>query len=210
MIILSHRGYWNNKFEQNSGVAFKRSFLHGFGVETDIRDYKGSLVISHEIADRNSMSLDEFFCLYNKYGTNLPLALNIKADGLQKELKKLIEKHNIKNYFVFDMSIPDTLVYLKFGMNVLMRWSEYEHESTVLNGIDGIWLDQFQTNWYDKSLVEGFMEKWGLVCAVSPELHGRDHKSCWILLAKASAELGKEMMICTDHPLQAEEFFNAE
>jgi len=208
MIILAHRGYWKNKSEQNTVTAFKRSFSHGFGVETDVRDYKGDLVVSHDIADSSSISLDKFFLTYNKYGANLPLALNIKSDGLQVKLKNLIEKYSIKNYFVFDMSIPDTLTYLDFGMNTLIRRSEYEHELEILGNIHGIWLDQFQANWYDRNLIENIIKKWKLVCIVSPDLHGRDNKTCWSLLANSSASSASKMMICTDHPLQAEEYFN--
>ena len=164
MFILSHRGYWKSKSEQNTITAFNRSFLHGFGVETDIRDYKGELVISHDIADNSSIRLDKFFFTYNKYGDNLPLALNIKSDGLQLKLKYLIEKYSIKNYFVFDMSIPDTLSYIDFGMNVLIRQSEYEQELETLGNIHGIWLDQFQSNWYGIDLIEDILKKWELVC----------------------------------------------
>ena len=208
MIILAHRGYWKDKSEQNTAAAFKRSFSHGFGVETDVRDYKGELVISHDIADSGSMSLDEFFSTYNKYGASLPLALNIKSDGLQAKLKDLIEIYSIRNYFVFDMSIPDTLRYLDFGINTLMRRSEYEHELEMLGNIYGIWLDQFQADWYDRNLIEDIIKKWELVCIVSPDLHGRDNTNCWSLLTGSSAELNNKMMICTDYPSQAEEYFN--
>ena len=38
MKIISHRGYWKTKPEQNSIEALTYSFDSGFGVETDIRD----------------------------------------------------------------------------------------------------------------------------------------------------------------------------
>lgn len=208
MIILAHRGYWKDKSEKNTTIAFKRSFSHGFGVETDVRDYKGNLVVSHDIADSSSLSLDKFFFTYNKYGANLPLALNIKSDGLQEKLKCLIEKYNIKNYFVFDMSIPNTMLYLDFGMNILIRRSEYEHELEIPGNIHGIWLDQFESNWYGIDLIESIIKKWEFVCIVSPDLHGRDNKSFWPLLADSSVLSHSKMMICTDYPLQAEEYFN--
>ena len=208
MIILAHRGYWKDKSEKNTTIAFKRSFSHGFGVETDVRDYKGNLVVSHDIADSSSLSLDKFFFTYNKYGANLPLALNIKSDGLQEKLKCLIEKYNIKNYFVFDMSIPNTMLYLDFGMNILIRRSEYEHELEIPGNIHGIWLDQFESNWYGIDLIESIMKKLKFVCIVSPDLHGRDNKSFWPLLADSSVLSHSKMMICTDYPLQAEEYFN--
>ena len=77
MIVLSHRGYWTNEQEKNKTVAFIRSFELAFGTETDIRDYKGELIISHNIADDNCISVRNFFEVYNQYDTSLPLALNI-------------------------------------------------------------------------------------------------------------------------------------
>lgn len=41
MQIFSHRGYWKNKQEKNSIVAFDRSFLNSYGLETDLRDMGG-------------------------------------------------------------------------------------------------------------------------------------------------------------------------
>ncbi|MKX88043.1 hypothetical protein D8J74_08870, partial [Campylobacter jejuni] len=100
MKILSHRGYWKNKQEKNSIAAFDRSFLNLYGLEIDLRDVGGGIVVSHDMASENCLKLEDFFKLYKKYNTNLPLALNIKADGLQNLLKKLIEKYEITNYFI--------------------------------------------------------------------------------------------------------------
>lgn len=41
MLILSHRGLWRHYHEKNSFEAFKKSFSSGFGIETDLRDYRG-------------------------------------------------------------------------------------------------------------------------------------------------------------------------
>lgn len=57
MIVLSHRGYWKNSLEKNKFVAFERSFSMGFGTETDIRDFNGELVISHDIADKDCINV---------------------------------------------------------------------------------------------------------------------------------------------------------
>lgn len=121
--ILSHRGYWKEANEKNLPIAFEQSFSIGFGTETDIRDYKGELVISHDIADKKCISVKE---IYTKHDSTLPLALNIKADGLQIKLKELLQKYKIKNYFVFDMSVPDGLQYLKHNIKSFTRESEYE------------------------------------------------------------------------------------
>jgi len=83
MIIISHRGYWLDETEKNSLAAFNRSFSLGFGTETDVRDWDGKLVISHDPANSESLSLEQLLKLYLQYPSKPTLALNIKADGLQ-------------------------------------------------------------------------------------------------------------------------------
>jgi glycerophosphoryl diester phosphodiesterase len=53
MKIIAHRGMWFNKHEQNTLVAFERALENGFGIETDFRDFNGSLVISHDLPLEN-------------------------------------------------------------------------------------------------------------------------------------------------------------
>src|SRR4051812_29289928 len=125
MQIISHRGYWKNASEKNQVIAFERSFRLNFGTETDLRDRDGEIVISHDIADKNAMTLDAFLLMYKNINPKLPLALNIKADGLQSILKEKIEQAEIENYFVFDMSVPDMIGYLNHKISFFSRQSEY-------------------------------------------------------------------------------------
>ena len=84
MKIISHRGVWANTFQQNTKGAIENSFLSGFGIETDIRDYKGALVIAHDIADNASISIDDYFDIINKCDENNMYinALNIIVQAL--------------------------------------------------------------------------------------------------------------------------------
>jgi glycerophosphoryl diester phosphodiesterase len=209
MIVLSHRGYWKDTREKNQKIAFKRSFSLKFGTETDIRDYKGELVISHNIADENCITVKEMFEIYNQYDNTLPLALNIKADGLQQKLKELIEKFEIKNYFVFDMSVPDGLVYLKYGLNVFTRQSEYEKEPSFYEKANGVWLDEFHTHWINEDIIKFHLDNNKKICIVSPDLHKRDYKEEWKCYKEIENNLGVDnIMICTDYPENAREFFD--
>lgn len=210
MKILSHRGYWKNKQEKNSITAFNRSFLNSYGLETDLRDMGGGIVISHDMADENCLKLEDFFKLYKKYNTNLPLALNIKADGLQNLLKKLIEKYEITNYFIFDMSVPDALLYIDLNFNVFTRQSEYEKEPSFYDKARGVWMDEFYSHWIDKNIIKKHIDNGKLVCIVSPELHKRDYKKEWQEYKQIEKELHiqDQLMICTDYPDEARRFFN--
>lgn len=209
MIIISHRGYWKEPSEKNLPIAFERSFKLGFGTETDIRDYKSDLVISHDIADETCISVTHFFELYNHFDTSLPLALNIKSDGLQAKLKALLVEHRIENYFVFDMSVPDGLGYLKNDLNVFTRQSEYEKEPSFYNESTGIWLDEFQGHWITKEVIERHVKNNKQICIVSPDLHKREYKAEWEHYKLIEKELGiNNLMICTDNPELAKEFFS--
>lgn len=197
--------------EKNTEIAFQRSFSLGFGTETDIRDYKGNLVISHDIATLDSMSLDYFFQLVNRFDANsLPLALNIKSDGLQKNISTLLEKYHISNYFIFDMSIPDLKVSIDWGLNSYVRLSEYEKDLPFYDSISGIWLDSFSSVWYTASTVKKHVDQGKSVCIVSAELHKRNHLAHWNFLADNDIHKLDNVILCTDFPVLAEEFFKHE
>ena len=209
MVVLSHRGYWKEESEKNQFVAFKRSFKLGFGTETDIRDYNGELAISHDMADESCMKVETFFEIYKSFDNKLPLALNIKADGLQQRLKELIKKFEIRNYFVFDMSVPDGLVSLKYGFNTFTRQSEYEKEPSFYKEAEGIWLDEFHAHWIDEGTIQFHLDNKKKICIVSPDLHKRDYKKEWQHYKEIEKKLHiSNLMLCTDQLEEAKEYFN--
>lgn len=207
MKILSHRGYWKEVAEKNTIEAMRRSFSLGFGTETDVRDYNGDLVISHDIADENAISFQKFLEIYGEYNKDLPLALNIKSDGLQLKLKEALARNKIENYFLFDMSIPDALGYLRNEVkNVFTRQSEYEKDPSFYEKANGVWLDSFEEDWFDNNLISAHLARGKMVCIVSPELHKRSHLESWKKYKFLSTE--KNLFLCTDFPEEAHEFFN--
>ena len=207
MIIISHRGYWIDKSEKNTNLSFNRSFSLGFGTETDIRDFNGNLVISHDIPNENSILIDDFFKLYTSQSNSL-LALNIKSDGLQSILKNKLEKFNVQNYFVFDMSVPDTLGYLKNGISFFSRQSEFEMIPVFYDQAEGIWLDSFHKEWYDLNLIINHIEKGKKVAIVSSELHGRNHMDLWEFIKTSNLYKEENLILCSDFPAEALKYFN--
>jgi len=207
MKIISHRGYWKEEKEKNSSKAFERSFSLNFGTETDIRDFDGNLVISHDVAEKSCITLTDFLNIYNSQNCKLPLALNIKSDGLQKMLLKLLKSHLIHNYFVFDMSIPDTIMYLKEGMTVFIRQSEYESGTPFYERASGIWLDAFEGAWYSEELVQKHLDNGKKVAIVSSELHKREYLKHWTYLKSWSIINEDNLILCTDFPEKAIKFF---
>lgn len=209
MRILSHRGYWQAPSEKNARVAFQRSFDLGFGTETDIRDLDGTLVIAHDPPARDAMTVEDFLSLHASVNAKLPLALNVKADGLQPMTAALLRRFDLAaDAFVFDMSIPDMLGWLRAGVRVFTRLSDIEPEPLLADQCAGIWLDAFHSDWWDAFTIERQIAAGLAVCVVSPELHRRDHLPVWERLAAASDLIARnDLMLCTDHPEAAREYF---
>ena len=107
MKIISHRGFWIEQNEKNTKIAFQRSFSNGFGIETDVRDYCGDLVISHDIPISPKITFDDFVSFIED--KNQTLAINIKSDGLVKMLVEKVIKYELKDVFVFDMSVVSSI-----------------------------------------------------------------------------------------------------
>lgn len=207
MKIISHRGLWHDDKEKNSMEAFQNSFKNQFGIETDVRDYKGELVIAHDLPDEKSPKLSDFFKLYKEFDDNLILALNIKSDGLQKKLLELLKKYKISSYYVFDMSIPDSIAYKNFGFKFLSRRSEHEPDPSFYIDCDGIWLDCFNDIWYSESVLMEYLADNKKVFVVSPELHKRDKMSLWKNLKNWNVVNNDNLILCTDLPEAANTFF---
>ena len=211
MEILSHRGYWKAAEEKNTVTAFRRSFSLGFGVELDVRDFGQELVISHDIPTGGELDFKNFLQLVNSESTAAgkeglsSIAINIKSDGLAYKIFEEIMMYPCLNCFAFDMSLPDMREYIRLGIPVFARLSEVEREAIWLDRSDGVWLDAFESEWYGSDLIEELLSSGKRVCIVSPELHQRDHMPLWERLTVLADESG--LMLCTDFPEQAKDFF---
>lgn len=205
MIILSHRGYWKQEKEKNQPIAFERSFALGFGTETDVRDIAGTLVIAHDMPCGDEMLFEELLHIMNY--RNLPLAINIKADGLCDSLLALLHRYNHTNYFCFDMSIPDMVVQLRMNARVFTGISDILEKPVLLEQAHGIWLDSFYSDWYDTTLIDELISHGKQVCIVSAELHKRDSKKQWQMIKNSTYCQSSSLLLCTDYPEKAKEYF---
>ena len=207
MNILAHRGYWGHEIKRNSPEAIVNALKNGFGFESDIRDYCGNLVISHDIATDSSQKVDEVFRELSAYDDKYTFAINVKSDGLKIQLKELLDKYSISNYFVFDMSIPQMIEYKDYNLTFFTRQSEVEKDPCMYEEAAGVWVDAFwSTEWIDKDLIYNHLENKKKVCIVSPELHQvKDYKLFW---DKLKGYKINDIMLCTDYPDEAKEFFD--
>jgi hypothetical protein len=208
MKIIAHRGYWIDPIHRNTSHAFHMALQNGFGIETDVRDYRGELVISHDLPDEESMKFHEFMTIVEQYNYQ-PLALNIKSDGLSGMFKEHLSEH-IQHFF-FDMSIPETLKYVKCGAPYLVRRSEYEQAHSLGGDCQGVWMDSFNGAVMESMKLRALLNNFDNVVLVSPELHGYNESMYWSTLnrfLKANRTDSKRIMLCTDKPQSAKDYFN--
>lgn len=203
MRYLAHRGFWKTNQEKNSRKAFVRAIQLGFGIETDVRDFMGNLVISHDPPVGNEILFEEFLEIIQD--TDAAIALNIKSDGLLPKLIELIDLTSKPNIFTFDMSGPEYVKYSRSRMNVFERISEYESGLDLPQKPLGYWLDSFTEDGWRLDWLDRNEFPLADVCIVSPELHARPHLPFWADLKKRSSTAN--LMLCTDFPDEARDFF---
>jgi hypothetical protein len=207
MIILSHRGLWDKPSEKNTKESFIKSFNYGFGVETDLRDINRRIVVSHDPPLGDEMTFEEFIKVYVQCNQRKPLALNVKSDGLQEMAGDILNKYSITEYFFFDMSIPDSLVFLDKKLNFFTRISDIEKTPLLLDHANGVWMDFFYNEWITKSDIVKFLVIGKKVCLVSPELHQKHHLPFWNQLRQWDVINNQNLYICTDYPQEASKYF---
>ena len=206
--IIAHRGFWIKSSKKNTVEAFELALKNGFGIETDLRDFNGNIVISHDVPTESSITFNRFMEIVQKYPSQT-LSLNIKSDGLQELSKK--DLGNYTDYFFFDMSVPDTLGYSRNQLKFYTRYSDIELHPALLNESAGVWLDNFSSNRLDIDSLDRFLNLNKKVALVSPELHGFEYENYWKQLLKyLKLNPGKVQFIrlCTDKPMDAKEFFS--
>ena len=209
MKILAHRGYWNTAIEGNSSKAIRTALEKGYGFESDVRDYMGRMVIAHNIADAMCQDAEEVFGWLHEYDDGYCFAINIKADGLKDILKTYLRKYNIQNYFLFDMSVPQMVEFREMGLRYFTRQSEVEPYPYMYEDAAGVWVDGFwSTDWITEKMLVDHMDAGKEVCLVSPDLHGsKQYKNFWRKIKQYKLDDAK-ILICTDHPDEAKEYFN--
>lgn len=143
---------------------------HKYGIEVDLR-YKGSDIILHHDPFREGVIFNDFLSHYKHNG----IILNCKSEGIELETLNILSKHNIKNFFFLDLSIPFLVKTSLDGCNkIAIRFSEYEPLSFVkkyVNICDWVWIDSFDGKYFDRDLITKLSKDFK-ICLMSPELRG--------------------------------------
>lgn len=171
-----------------------------FGVELDLRSSGNDIVIHHDPfshGERFDAWLDHY-----RHGT---LILNVKEEGLEPRLIRLMQERGIEDYFFLDQSFPFMLRHAEAARGrSAVRVSEYESIETALavaGKVGWIWVDcftRFPLATADAVLLRdsGFR-----LCLVSPELQGADAGLAVPAMASALREQRIEFdAVCTKRP----------
>lgn len=169
-----------------------------YGIEIDIRYEGKNLVLHHDPLRTGDELLDDFLKAYNHQF----VILNVKTEGIEKEVLRLLAKYSIKNYFFLDLSLPYLIKYMNLGEdNIAVRYSEYEPIEFVLafkGKVKWVWIDYFTKN---PLTVESYLilKNAGFkLCIVSPELQGHSINT----IEKYKRQLKKMDIsaVCTKRP----------
>ena len=192
MLIIKHR------------VNTKSSLIQvnkKFGVEIDLRSNSNKIIISHDPYSEG-VALEEWLDKYNhKF-----LILNVKEEGLESEVIKILEKKSISDYFFLDQTTPSIINLSTLGINrSALRLSDYEPIEFVLNFSkisNWIWLDIFRKFILDNKsfhILKGLNYK---ICLASPELQNKPMDNIENIQKKLIDEEIFLDAVCTKYPLK--------
>ena len=164
MIFVAHR---------INTIAELNQVPSDFGVEIDLRDRGGEIVLSHD-PFMEGVSLDD----YLKHYQHSLLIMNMKSAHLEVEALEALKKRSIENYFFLDSSMSSVIALAKFKKyHFAGRVSEFESiDSAALSNaiFSWAWIDCFTKFSLSKEDYELLNTAFGMrVCLTSPDLLGR-------------------------------------
>ena len=146
-----------------------------YGVEVDLRDFGKKIILQHD-PFKDGESFEEYLKNYN-HGT---MILNIKSEGIETKVLKLLRQYNVKSYFFLDCSFPMiNFLSSKGEKNSALRFSEFEGIDTISlmsKKIDWIWVDCFSRLPITAQNYKLLKDHKYKLCLVSPELQDQDLK----------------------------------
>ncbi|MFN0060059.1 MAG: hypothetical protein ACKVX7_16500 [Planctomycetota bacterium] len=187
LLIVEHR--------INTCAALERVPAH-HGVEIDVRDYDGALRLVHDPFESGEL-LEGFLEAYN----HALLIVNVKCDGLEDSVRRLLAARGIENFFFLDCAAPTLVRLVRSGeRRVAVRFSEFEPLEWVRNfhgRADWVWVDCFTRLPFTESSYRELAEHYRL-CLVSPELQ----RAPATRIAEFRARLVASPVdaVCTDFP----------
>lgn len=173
-----------------------RTVPQSMGVELDLRDYAGKIVLQHD-AFKGGDIFEDFLKRY-KHGL---MVLNIKTEGIEEMVLDLVKKYKVSDYFFLDVSFPALIRLVRKGENKIAgRFSEYEPLEQCLalkDKVKWVWVDCFTKLPLDDASYKTLKQHFKL-CLVSPEL--QQHPKEKIAEFKKQLRNFPVDAVCTKYP----------
>jgi hypothetical protein len=161
MILIAHRV---------NSVKSLNKVPHRFGIEIDIRSIGRDLILQHDPFERGELLATWLDAYQHK-----TLILNVKEEGLEPELIKLMNSKGIDDYFFLDQSFPFIVKSFKnHEKRCAVRVSDFESIETAITisgKINWVWVDCFSHFPLNKNDALRLKDAGFNLCLVSPELH---------------------------------------
>jgi len=188
MIIIKHR-------VNNSKVLSKLSKIYGVEIDLRSNDEK-EIYLSHNPFQKGE-KLENWLKKFN----HKIIVLNVKEEGLENRILKIMQKRKVTNFFFHDQTFSTMLKTSKFT-NVSLRLSEYEHVKKLdflLKKIKWVWVDHFTKLELSKKHYKIIKKNGAKICLVSPELVCKKNYKQKIKKLKKTIKKNKYMIdaICT-------------
>ena len=148
-----------------------------YGVEIDLRSDGSKIILQHD-----PFVAGEDFDKWLQHYSHGTLILNVKEDGLEPVVEKLLHENGITDYFFLDQAMPTLIARSRAGKSkAAIRVSEYESVSSARyfsSVVDWVWIDCFTCFPLTLKDVKDLKACGFKLCLVSPELQGRssDHE----------------------------------
>ena len=163
MIIVCHR---INTIKQLKKIPYN------YGVEVDVRDYNNNLILNHD-----PFKGGENFLTYLKHFKHKFIIINIKSEGIETKVYKILKQNKIYNFFLLDVSIPFIVkLHKKLNKKIAVRVSDLEDITTAKNFKNMLrwaWLDFFKIKKIRLNYLRNLKKLNYKTCYVSHELQKR-------------------------------------
>lgn len=164
MNIIAHR---------RNTIAELQATPTRFGVEIDLRSSGNEIVLHHD-----PFCSGENFESWLDHYRHATLILNVKEEGLEPRLIRLMQERGIDDYFFLDQSFPFMVRHAEAARGrSAVRVSEYESIDTALalaGKVRWTWIDCFTRFPLTAAQADQLREHGFRLCLVSPELQGAD------------------------------------
>lgn len=168
-----------------------------WGVEADLRDNGRHLVLNHEPFGGGERLED-----YLRHFRHRLLILNIKSEGIETAVLRLVRRHRISRYCLLDVTIPKLVALGQQGeRHLAARYSEFESlESCLALGrwATWVWIDCFTKIPLTPAIARRLRTRFKL-CLCSPELEG--HPPAAVRQARRQVRGLPLDAVCTDDPI---------